>query len=538
MKHLLSNWSKLCIVLLLALLPAITKAKEGAERLDSMLKELPKAKDDTTRANILIRLSLDQRYVNPTEGIKYGQQAIDLCDNIDWQLGLARAYSAVGNNCLTKSEYVKAIECYKKAQAINEDLGERKDLAKNYSNIGILYFTQANYPKAIENYFSGLKIAEEIKSKEDIASCMLNIGIVYTREERYPEALEYFFKSLKMAEELGDKSGIAYNYGNIGLVYKAQKNYPAALEYYEKGLKLNEEDGSKSYILADLGNIGNVYRNEHNYAKAFEYFFRSMNIATEIGDKFSTSISLGNIGECYLNIAQDTTGNIKTDSLIPAGKAANLQKCVHYLEQAMELSKGIGDIDGIQELSKNLSTALSMQGNYKGALENHIQYTQYRDSIFSEQTKLKMAGLETQRAIDLKERDIQIEKLKAANKRNERALYIAGIVLLLIVMGIVLRKFLAQTRSNEQLSSEKKKHLARIKEQSNVLMDIAHTQSHEIRGQVVTILGLVKLYNYDNLADPTNKELMEGITSVTERLDDIVKDVVTKENKFNSESKE
>ena len=512
-------------------------AKAGPEILDSLKGELVKAKEDSNRVTILTRISLYYRYINPTEGVKYGQQAIDLGEKIEWTQGTAKAYSATANNYLTKSDFLKAIECYKKAQEIFEENGDKKELAKTQINVGILYFTQGNYPKAIENYFTGLKVAEEVKSKEDIASCLLNLGIVYSRQEKYPEALEYFFKSLKMAEELGDKGGIAYNYGNIGLVYKAQKNYVKALEYYEKGLKLNEEKGSKSYILADLGNIGNVYRNDHNYPKAFEYLFRSLSIAEEIGDQFSASICLGNIGETYLNIAQDSTIHIMPDSLISATRAGNLEKSVIYLNKGMAISKEIGDIDGIQEISKNLSTAYALLGNYKEALANHIQYMEYRDSIFSEKNKIKIAGLETQRAIDLKERDIQIEKLKAANKRNERVIFIAGIALLLITLTVIVRKFIVQSRSNRVLSHEKKKHLQRIKEQSNVLEDIAHTQSHEIRGQVVTIMGLSRLFNYDNPSDPVNKELMEGIAGASEKLDDIVKDVVTKENKFNSESK-
>lgn len=539
MKYFSNYCIKLCILALLALTfgSESAMARNSTSVRDSLISALPKITEDTTRVIVLTKISLYCRYINPAEGIKYGQQAIDLAEKIDWLKGAGRAYAATANNYLTKSDYVKSVEYYAKAQAINEETNDRIELAKNAVNVGILYFTQGNYPRALENYFASLKISEEIKSKEDVASCLLNIGIVYTRQEKYTEALEYFFKSLKMAEEMGDKGGIAYNYGNIGLVYKALKNYPKALEYYEKGLTLNEELGSKSYILADLGNIGNVYRNDRNYSKAFEYLFKSMKLAEELGDKFSMSISLGNIGETYLNIVQDTVGIIKADSFIAGSKQTNLQKAIGYIDRGMLLSKEIGDIDGIQELSKNLSVAHTLAGNYKEALAYHIQYMEYRDSIFSEKNKVKIAGLETQRAIDLKERDIQIEKLKAANKRNERVIFIAGIVLLLIVMGVVVRKFIVQSRSNRMLSSEKKKHLQRIKEQSNVLEDIAHTQSHEIRGQVVTIMGLSRLFNYDNLTDPVNKELMEGIAGASEKLDEIIKDVVTKENKFNSESR-
>ncbi len=525
------------IIALTFCLPVVGFAQPGVQVGDSMIRELTKFKDDTGKVRLLTRISLSFRYSNPQRGVEYGSKAVALAEQLDWKEGLVKAYSALANNYLTKSEYVKSAEYYNKVLTLCEEIGDKAMLGKTMVNIGILYFTQANYPKAQDYYFKALKIEDEIKSKDDIASCLLNIGIVYSRQENYPKALEYFFRSQKLAEEVGDKPGLAYNYGNIGLVYKALKNYPKALEYYEKGLALNEKAGAKTYIQADLGNIANIYRDQGNYATAFSYFNRSLNIARELGDKYSEAITLGNMGECYLNIAQDTLGNIRPDSMVPSGKQANIAKAEQYLRTALAMSKELDDLDGIQEVSKNLSVALALKGDYKGALDAHMQYTQYKDSIFSEKTKLKLAGLETQREIDLRERDLQIEKLKASNRRNERMAYIAGIVLLLVAIGIILNKVMKQARHNEQLSSEKKKHLARIQEQSNVLEDFAHTQAHDIRGEVVKILGITKLFNYENPADPVNKDLMENMAKVTEDLDAIVKDMVAKENKFNKESR-
>ena len=49
-----------------------------------------------------------------------------------------------------------------------------------------------------------------------------------------------------------------------------------------------------------------------------------------------------------------------------------------------------------------------------------------------------------------------------------------------------------------------------------------------MRGPVASILGLVQLFNYDNPADPVNKEILEGIKYATNGLDDIIKEVVDK----------
>ena len=79
--------------------------------------------------------------------------------------------------------------------------------------------------------------------------------------------------------------------------------------------------------------------------------------------------------------------------------------------------------------------------------------------------------------------------------------------------------------------TEQRKHLLKIEAQNIVLTEIAAIESHKIRGPVATILGLGQLFNYDDLADPVNKLLMENIILVSEELDVIVKEVVRKSNK-------
>ena len=76
--------------------------------------------------------------------------------------------------------------------------------------------------------------------------------------------------------------------------------------------------------------------------------------------------------------------------------------------------------------------------------------------------------------------------------------------------------------------TDERKHIIQIEEQNKRLTEIAWLQSHKVRGPVASILGLVQLFNYDNPADPVNKEILEGIKYATNGLDDIIKEVVDK----------
>jgi signal transduction histidine kinase len=80
--------------------------------------------------------------------------------------------------------------------------------------------------------------------------------------------------------------------------------------------------------------------------------------------------------------------------------------------------------------------------------------------------------------------------------------------------------------------TEKRRHLLKIEEQNMVLREIASIESHKVRGPVATILGLEQFFNYDDLTDPINKEIMQGITKVSQELDSVIREVVRKSNEI------
>lgn len=78
--------------------------------------------------------------------------------------------------------------------------------------------------------------------------------------------------------------------------------------------------------------------------------------------------------------------------------------------------------------------------------------------------------------------------------------------------------------------TEQRKHLLKIEEQNKALREIAFIESHKVRSPVANILGLEQLFNHDNLADPVNEEVIEGISTMTRQLDLIIREVVRKSN--------
>jgi class 3 adenylate cyclase len=366
-------------------------------------------KEDTLKAHLLALISLNYPPIKPDEGIKYGEQALELSTKLGWKKGISSSYSSLAANYNAKSDRVKMLDYL----------------------------------------FKALKISEEINDMRGIASNVNNIGIVFEGNGNYANALEYFLKGMKLQEEIGNKSGVAIASGNIATIYLHEKNYAKAREYNAKALKITEELGDKEGMPFYLEIMGDIYRAERNYRAAIESYFKAMKCAREIDDLNNVAICLGFVGHYYLDMAEDSV-RYKPDSIIPPTKALVLKRAIEYLDSGRSLSQQIGFRDGVFDFSEHLSEAYEAAGNHKEAIATYKRYVALKDSVFTIENTEKITHLETQREIELKDKQIEIDKLAVAKKRNERGFYIAGMVALLGIVVYV-------GRSNKLLGREKKK---------------------------------------------------------------------------------
>ncbi|MES2558367.1 MAG: tetratricopeptide repeat protein [Bacteroidota bacterium] len=500
----------------LLLLPLGLKAQVNQHQLiDSLTNRLAGSAEDTVKVRLLDLLSYTYSTIDPDKGIAYGIQTQELSERLGWNHGLASAYADLGINYAAKSDHSKAIYYDLKALALFKSLNSKNSMAGTMANLSMVYLAKSDYPKAFDYAFKALKIKDELGDDNTVAIIQENIGNIYLEQKNYAKTLEYYAKAQKTHEKLGNKNAIARVLGNQGIVADAKGNHEQALIYHLQALETNKKYGNKHSIQINLENIGIVYSHLYNYARALEYQLSALKISEEEGNKSSIAINIGNIGETYLFSVKDSR---QDQSTIPGGRTANLNHAIQYLAKAVRLCEEIHYIAPMIEFEAFLSEAYQLSGNYQKSLEAFKHFTAHKDTVFSEQTQIKLSDIETQRELDVRDKDIiiknkqiEIAQLEAANKRIERTAFIIIFILLIIIIGIAIRKL-----------------LKRIKTQRSALEDIAGMHAHEIRGPVARITGLTQLFNHDNLNDPVNKELINAIHMVSLQLDEIVKKIIRK----------
>ncbi len=264
-------------------------------------------------------------------------------------------------------------------------------------------------------------------------------------------------------------------------------HYDTAMIYLNKALKINQKNGNKTGALINLSNIGNVHSKKEEHAEALEYHFEALEIATSLGLKNFIATGKGNVGGIYLSLYKNS--NSPSQNVID-----NAQE---YLEDAIALCDEINYKAPKIGFLESLIEVFVIQKNYKKAYELTNEKTAINDSLHSSSVKEQLTKLEIQREIDLKDKDLLIKnkelEIQSLNNQKKSLFYSFAIIVLIIVLFVAFSHY---------RKKEKKHH--------EVISEIKQIQSHEIRGPIATILGLLKLLKDKDRTDKSIEEIIDG----------------------------
>lgn len=481
--------------------------RQGQERVDSILSVVnswstSNNSHDTLLAASYIELSYELHKIDPDKGIIFGQKAFELSIKINWKKGVASAYN----------------------------------------RIGLCYWAKSDLPAALEYQFKSLKLSEEIDFKMGIATVLGNIGLVYNDQREYTKALDYHFRALKLNQELKNVSGEARNLGNIGIVYDAMGQYEKALQYYSKALSLYRQLNDNVGIARNLGNVAFVYQEMGQYARALEFNLKALEMNMSLGNTIQVGINLGNMGEEYYHIAADTVKygiNTLPDSL--KNRKTALIKAEEYLTKSISIFTEVNDQNFLQELYQYLSDVQLLKDNYSAGLLYYKKSIAYRDSVYNEDNKRKIAQLEKTREEDLKQKEIELLKSQNEIQRltaQRRMTITYGLGCAFIGLSFLTFAFFNQNKKKEKMNHELQQAYS----------DLKLTQAELVKQEKLASLGKLTSNIAHEIQNPLNfvnnfSEVTIGladelVTSQSEQeKKEILKDLKEMLGKINSHGK-
>ena len=412
------------------------------------------ASQDTNYVKALNKQAMAARLTDPAQTISTGQKSLALAQKLNYFKGIAEAYRVTGVgqyylNLMQESitSYINALTYYQK---INDLQGE----AKIYNNIGNLY-RDNDYARSLEFFSQALTIAKKISDQALIANIELNLGSYYSRENSYNEALKYYNESQSIFSSLKDSVDIILCSQNRGVAYSKLNQ----LDLAEKTLldankKAKEQDMNESVASIDL-TLSEIYIKMNKFPEA-------ENILAE--------------GMAYSKI-------IKDDKLEHDFRYTNFE-----LEYKRENWKGA--VDYLRDVYRQDSVD---------------KKTQLTSQIMLFEVKHKQE--EQQSLAELEEKENQYQRVRFWGVTS-----VAG--LLLVVVGLLVTNVKRKTRTNSQLTElnaevlRQKDNLDRVNHhleeiidertkdlqiKNKKLSDYSSYLSHQIRGPIATLKGLLNL---------------------------------------------
>lgn len=433
---------------------------------------------DTLQVNSLNKESYNLKFSDPNKAVLLAERSLKIANAINYKKGIAESYRMMGIAYNYANKKNLALNAHFKAITIFKKINDIKGEAQVLNNIGNIY-NQYNNTKALEYYHKTLKIAENQKIKELIAGSYLNIGTIYFKNGDFKNSLLYSKKSKEKFLALNNIIGIIQSTQSIGVNYYSLKKYDLA----EKNLLEAQELAKKENLPFLIGSINLTL----------------------------TSLSLEkkdyNKAELYINQGINIANNSKDSILLS-----------DFSYKLYELERG--------------------RGNYKKSLEYLIK-TVKEDSInYNENIN---TILQLNKKQNEQDRIIKENELAKAKQKNTIILFVAAIIVLglsLIFIFILIRSKKKIEKTNKELLflnkeiSLQRENLNRINtrleeiiedrtkdliSKNRKLSEYSYHLSHQVRGPVATLKGLIML-SQDNLIE--EKECIEQMKTCVDDIDE------------------
>ena len=466
--------------------------------------------DDIQKVDVYLKLS-EVTLKDSAISRSYNKKAYQLAVANNLQSKKAQSVYISAKINYTARNFTDAIRDYHKALELYRVINDTTGMTKCYRFIGISNFNLSRSKEAIASYLEGLKLAK--RDLDYSAELLGNIGLVHNEMNNIDEAISYFRQAISINKSIRDTISLAINYDYLGGTYNRIKMSDSSLINYHKALYLFKKIKKEDRYAVSLSNLAWVLPNyPDSLNKAITYFNMAWKKFQELGwEYYEPNIQFG-IANVYSKQGQlDKAIALYKVSI----KLANQYKREFFLKN---------------QIYRGLSETYQKKGDYKQALENHILYSQYIDSVVDKQKSDQIANLEKQYETEKKEKEIlQLQtqhELTNVQLRKNKQLKLLGFVtalLLLLFVFFIAKKYFDKVKLNELLEEKNRQieqseqELRQLNAAKNKFFSII---AHDLKNPFHTVMGFSNLLNkdYNLFTEKERRSFASGIYQSTNNI--------------------
>ncbi|MDR3713507.1 MAG: ATP-binding protein [Puia sp.] len=469
----------------------------GPAAIDSLVKKLGDSRDPAAKVKILLRLSNYYQTADPKLADKYENLGLSIAKQYKQDSAACLFYGYIAESYIAAGDFKNGIaQCETEIELAEKDDYKGQECLAN-SDIGLAYQMQGEYPRAQEYFFKALTLAEEIKNNYLSGICYVNICANFFNQNNYDKTIFYANKALAVCKGLTTNYAaltakadelIGSSYLNNNKFEDAQRYYLAALKLYQDG---HDDNGQASmYTL-----LTSTY--PHDHEKQLEYGLKAQVIWDKLGPSNLYAIdNLGLLGSTYGEMAREE----KRDA---AKRNSLFDKAENHLSRAIAMAKQGNSKQNIIYFTDSLAVIQAERGKYKEAYANLVTHNQFYDSVYSQENKNKIAALEGQHDIALKDQEIRINKLEIANQAKQKWFLFGGLLTLIIIAGLIYFQSIQRKKTNTTLLLLNNE----LDEANKVKTKFFSILNHDLRSPIASFVNFLHLQQEaSDLMDDTARD--------------------------------
>ena len=384
----------------------------------------------------------------------------------------------------------------KKGYLIFKQLNDKKGMGKSLLYFALISQNKSDFVKQAEYNFQSIKIALQIKDTAVLEVNYRSLAMLNLDQKNYELALMYSFESLEYSKKLGKQDKIAYSLASVAETYSMIKDYKNAKKYFEDSYKifknLNDIEG-QSWVLTNWANI------QDDKTKSFKMRLEAQKYLDITGpDNIMSMNNLGSLGILYSNMEFNSKEKFK-----------NLNLAEHYLERSLKISLQSQNLDHRVEFLQALAEIQAKKGEFKSAYNTLFEYIKLEDSLFSQENKNQIAKLESQKDIELRDKQIQINKIALKAKEKQKWFLLSGMALLAVIGCLLFYQ-----NKNRKKTNKKLQNLNTNLDQANkTKIRLLSILNHDLRGPVNSFIHYIQFQKENpEVLDQETKSRIENQT--------------------------
>ena len=406
--------------------------------LDSLLKRLAYAKEDSNKVSLLLTIGKEYFSANDFDSALYFNKECErLISKVD-----AGQYK---HRCF--HEFVK------------------------------IYHAQAAYRPALDYCLRSIDIAKQHKNRFQEALSYRALFNIYHNLKMNDSAVKYGVYSLQLTEEIEDTVNIATNYGNLSWLYMDLNQYDKAIEYGKQGIAAGEKYKDTSGLLVAINNTALCYHRSGNDEKAIELFSKQLEVAKKVDRKRSIVRALINLATSYYtvgdkaNLARTSVelndyfeNNPKTDIKLKCFQYIingysnilnkNFQRAEDHLLEGLQIAERDSIVDPLLIIYKTLSLVKSARHDFKAANFYDQQWDALSQSLQEEELSEYAMELETKYETEKKDIKLKLQEVRINQKNTLNYILLGSAGALLVISLLAYRNYRHKQKLQQQRIAE------------------------------------------------------------------------------------